>query len=127
MRKTFYTLFLCSFFSVSFSQALPDTSRTVARYCMVKAGERFLSKKVNIEVDYGQEQMFFDLENPDAIKDESGKLKAFNSIVDALNYMSDQGWKLVDTFVITEDADSGSPTEYQFLMKKNIPRSAFRE
>src|SRR5438552_2566801 len=76
-----------------------STDTKVEQYCELVAQQRILSRKVNIDVDYGDERKLF---KDYRLKDESGKLKKFNSVVDALNYMGQQGWKLVNAFPVTE-------------------------
>jgi len=70
-----------------------DTT-TVEQYCRVIISNRALSTKVNIEIDFGEERKLF---KDNRLRDEmSGRLKRFNSIVDALNYMGSQGWSLIN-------------------------------
>ena len=65
----------------------------------------------------------FEDENPlcgDQIKidlrvDENGKVKTFNSMVDALNFMSEKGWEFVQAYVTVEEKDS---TTHWLLKKK---------
>ncbi len=59
----------------------------VEQYCELVAQARILSRKVNIDVDYGDVRKLF---KDYRLKDESGKLKKFNTVVDALNYMGQQ-------------------------------------
>mgnify|MGYP001799668300 CR=1 FL=1 len=57
------------------------TETKVEQYCELVAQSRLLTRKVNIDVDYGDERkLFMDYR----LKDESGKLKKFNTVVDAL-------------------------------------------
>ena len=78
------------------------------QYCMLMATEKFLSLKVNIVVDFGEEKK-------QTLKDENGKDISFNSVVDALNYMNSKGWEFVNAYAISAGS---SGTIYHFLMKK---------
>ncbi|MCF6306729.1 MAG: hypothetical protein L3J09_02115 [Flavobacteriaceae bacterium] len=46
--------------------------------------------KIKVFVDYGQEAK---LMKADAIKNATGKTMKFNSMIHALNFMNDNGWK----------------------------------
>lgn len=46
--------------------------------------------KIKVFVDYGQEAK---LMKADAIRDASGKTMKFNSMIHALNFMNENGWK----------------------------------
>ena len=97
-------------------------------YAQIRIRPRFLSNKVSIRLDYGQERDFF---GGDArIRDEeSGKVKKFNSAVDALNYMSRQGWQFVFAYTlpIGDGRDNVADQtavlqEVNFLMKKKVKK-----
>jgi len=48
------------------------------------------------------------------MKDEqTGKVKSFNSMVDALNYMGNNGWEFVQAYIVT----SGQQNVYHWLLK----------
>ena len=95
-------------------------------YAQIRVRPRFLSNKVSIRLDYGQERNFWGGDT--RIRDENtGKVKKFNSAVDALNYMSLQGWEFV--FAYTLPLGDGRDNiaeqtavaqEVNFLMKKRI-------
>ncbi len=95
-------------------------------YAQVRVRPRFLSNKVSIPLDYGQERNFWggDTRIRDA---ESGKVKKFNSAVDALNYMSSQGWEFVFAYTlpIGDGRDNVADRtvagqEINFLLKKRL-------
>lgn len=85
-------------------------------YCQIVGTAKFLSKKVTITIDYGQETKFFQFQDT-RIKDETtGKVAVFNSMIDALNYMGEKGWEFVQAYAIT----LGNQNVYHFLLKKEI-------
>ena len=53
-------------------------------YCEIVGTSKMFSKKLTIEVDFGQESTLFSRET---LVDENGKPIVFNSMVDAMNYM----------------------------------------
>lgn len=116
MKKVLLLLLLIPFFGVA---QISDTS-TVDQYCELIATSRLLSRKVNIDVDYGQERKLF---KDYRLKDESGKLKKFNSTVDALNYMGQQGWKLVNAYQLTEGAGATVNSVSHYLFRKEFLKS----
>jgi hypothetical protein len=61
-------------------------------YCELSESPRLFSAKVNIQIDFGQERALF---RDNRFRDEeTGRIKKFNSFIDALNYMSAEGWEL---------------------------------
>jgi len=118
--------------NVSFGQRVYESEVTdtsvVQRevYAQIRIRPRFLSNKVSIRLDYGQERNFWGGDT--RIRDEnSGKVKKFNSAVDALNYMSAQGWEFVFAYTLPlgDGRDNVAEQtvvsqEVNFLMKKRL-------
>lgn len=112
-----YLLFLGVLFSFSAAQAQADTGK-IEQYCELVATGKILSNKVTITVDFGLERPF--LSNSTAVKDEiTGKVKKFNSVVDALNFMGSQGWTLVNAFPVT---GSGGSQVYHYYFRKQVDK-----
>jgi hypothetical protein len=112
MQKFFLTatLLLTAFFSNAQS-----AGKTIEQYCSLNVMPRVLSNKVNIDVDYGNPRKLFSFKD-NRIKDDNGKAKKFNTAVEALNYMSSQGWKLVNAMAMSE----GGGAVYRYIMKREI-------
>ncbi len=115
MKKLLFLFLL--FPSFGKSQA---SDAKVDQYCELIAQARLFSRKVNIDIDYGDERKFF---KDYRLKDESGKLKKFNSVVDALNYMGQQGWKLVNAFLVTEGSGTSVSNVYHYVFRKEFLKS----
>ena len=114
MKKLFFTTVL--FLLIAISTSAQDTTM-VEQYCKLVATGKILSNKVRIDVDFGEERKLF---QDNRLRDEqTGKLKEFNTVVDALNYMGSQGWVLLNAFPMTE---AGS-TIFHFYFKKQFKRS----
>jgi hypothetical protein len=116
MRKLILTpiLFLLIGLSTSvYSQTTTDTLTTSKYvYCELVGMAKFLSTKVTVAVDYGEERSFF---QDTRMRDEqTGKVTSFNSMVDALNYMGTKGWEFVQAYVVT----TGNQNVYRWLLKK---------
>lgn len=95
------------------SKAQQDTV-TVEQYCEVVATGRLLSNKVTIDIDYGDERSMW---KDYRLKSEDGKLKKFNSVIDAINYLGKDGWKLVNAFPVSI---ASGPMIYHYVFKKNF-------
>lgn len=96
------------------------TDAKVEQYCELIAQSRLLSRKVNIDVDYGDERKLF---KDYRLKDEAGKLKKFNTVVDALNFMGQQGWRLVNAFLVNEGTATSVNNVYHYVFKKEFLKS----
>lgn len=106
-------LILFSSFS-SFAQSETDK---VEQYAEVVATPRLLSSKVTIDIDYGEERSIW---RDNRLKEDNGKVKKFNTTIDALNYMGKDGWTLVNAFPTTVGTNS---QVYHYVFKKSFPRS----
>lgn len=101
----------------SFSQK--DTTK-VEQYCEVVATPRLLSSKVTIDIDYGEVRSIW---RDNRLKDDDGRLKKFNTTIDALNYMGKDGWTLVNAFpVLTSNIQT-----YHYVFKKAFKKSDVAE
>ena len=90
-----------------------DTKRT-EEYCMVLATSNLLGTKVSISVDHGQEVKLF--KNTGAVRDDEGKMKKFNTVIDALNYLNEDGWLFVNAYSVTV----GNQNVYHYMMKREV-------
>ena len=95
------------------AQSAPAPKQTEL-YCMVLATARPFSTKVSITLDYGQETKFFG--DRGTVRDESGNVQKFNSVIDALNYMNSQGWMFVNAYAITV----GGQNVYHYVMRRPV-------
>lgn len=109
--KKFLIICIILFASLqSFSQT--DTA-AVEQYCEVVATPRLLSSKVTIDIDFGEVRSIW---KDNRLKTDEGRLKKFNTVIDALNFMGKDGWKLVNAFPVFVSTNS-SPV-YHYVFKK---------
>lgn len=87
-----------------------DSLNYPVKHCLLMATGKMFSKKVDITIDYGQDTSFFE---DSKIRDKNGKVIEFNSVMDALNYMSSIGWEFVDAYAITLSGQN----VYHYLMQ----------
>lgn len=92
-----------------------DTSK-IEQYCQVIATPRILSNKVTIDIDFGEQKRFW---RDERLRTYDGKLKKFNTIIDALNFMGKEGWIFVNAYPVS----NGSSQIYHFAFKKQFTRS----
>lgn len=114
MRKLTLT-FILVFVGVCglWAQAPADTTvKSRFIYCELIGAQKFMSTKIMVAIDFGQETgLFEDLRLRD---EQTGKVKTFNSMIDALNYMGEDGWEFVQAYIAT----SGESNVYHWLLKK---------
>ena len=67
-------------------------------YCELVGTQGLFSKKVTIQVDFGQETKLF---SNNTLVDDKGEAIVFNSMVDAMNYMGKLGWEFEQAYVVT--------------------------
>ena len=113
-------LILLALLFTSFNAVAQIDTTWIEQYCRVEATPRLLSSKVVIDVDFGESRKYWD---DNRIRDEeTGKLKKFNSVTDALNYMGSQGWILVNAFPVNISTPNSSPV-YHYYFKKLYRRN----
>ena len=103
-------------FSAMSQEKTTELSKEKAKeeYCMILATAKFLSTKVTIDIDFGQEWSFW--KDKRGLRDENGKKIVFNSVTDALNYMASEGWEFVNAYVITVSGQN----VYHYVMKRKL-------
>ena len=87
-------------------------------YCEVVSKQvGLLKKKVQIEVDFGNPKGLFSSSAGNVLCDEeTGKKIEFNSMIDALNYMSSQGWRFVNAYSMVDKDEH----VYHYIMRKLV-------
>jgi len=109
-----FILLIALFCSLSVSAQSTNQLKQTEQYCQVLASAKPFSTKVSITVDYGQETKFFG--DRGVVRSEDGKIQSFNSVIDALNYMSSQGWQFVNAYAITV----GGQNVYHYVMRRIV-------
>lgn len=87
-------------------------------YVQIVGTSKLLSTKLTIEIDFGQKTKFFSSGKETIVKDIDGKAVDFNSMIDALNFMSKNGYEFLNAYAITV----GNQNVYHYLLrnKKHI-------
>jgi hypothetical protein len=98
-------IFICAY-----TMAQSNTTRYI--YCELIGVSKMLSSKIIVTIDFGQYDKFF---VDKRLKDETGKPIEFNSMIDAMNFMGDDGWEFVQAFVVSSGQSS---YVYHWILKK---------
>lgn len=83
-------------------------------YILIVGEGKMFSDKVSVKIDFGQNTKFFSSKDEMFIRDKEGERVKFNSMVDALNYLSGHGFQFVQAYAIT----LGNQNVYHYLMRK---------
>ncbi len=117
MKKVFILVLALSAFVAASAQT--DTTK-IEQYCQVIATPRLLSNKVTIDIDFGEQKNYW---RDERLKTYDGKLKKFNTIIDALNFMGKEGWVFINAYPVI----MGTTQIYHFAFKKLVSRSEVEE
>lgn len=87
-------------------------------YIQIVGTSKLLSTKVTIDIDFGQRDKAFVFKDTE-IRDEANKPIAFNSMIDALNFMTSHGYEFVQAYAY---ATSSNQSVYHYLLRKSNKR-----
>lgn len=91
----------------------PTSAPVKWQYCTVTVTGSPFRAKVRIVVDNGQEKGT-KASKDNMVKDPAGSVMNFNSPIDAMNYMGQDGWECVTAY------NPGTVAFVQFLMRKPV-------
>ena len=114
--RTLFIFFLAVVFSYQVqAQSVNDVpiKDIDVEYIQIVGTSKLMSNKVTIQIDFGQETKFMS-STTNVVKDKKGKRKTFNSMIDALNFMSSNGYDFVTAYAVTIQ----SQNVYHYLLKK---------
>lgn len=112
--RLFTSMILFCVFTMGYAQnEITEKTRTV--YAQIVVQQKLLGSKMKISIDYGDYSSKSG--KYEKIRDsQSGKVKKFNSQVDGLNYMADEGWEFVSSNAIA----NGSTAIFYYLLKREV-------
>lgn len=117
MKQVLTVVFFTLWSHALFAQT--DTMK-IEQYCQLIATPRLFSNKVTIDIDFGEEKPFW---TDDRFRTYDGKLKKFNTIIDALNFMGKQGWVFINVYPVR----NGSSDVYHYGFRKQFYRAEIKE
>ncbi len=115
MKKVAFLIFFILISNTLFSQVFVNDvniNEKAGEYIqLVGMNTSMFGSKYQIYVDYGQKVKFMKAYK---IKDASGKVMKFNTMIDALNFLYDNGWEFVN---YASDVIAGK-IRYVYLLKR---------
>ncbi|MCJ8153275.1 hypothetical protein MKJ01_05805 [Chryseobacterium sp. SSA4.19] len=118
MKNKMLTFFVTlAMTQVAFAQTVNDVpiKDIDVDYIQIIGTGRSLSTKVNVEIDFGQETKSISFKNGTNIKDDRGRNMKFNSMMDALNFMSANGFSFQFAYTMNDEKDKA----IYYILKKN--------
>lgn len=82
-------------------------------YVQIVGTSKTFSTKLNIDIDFGQENSMWTAKDTQ-LRDKNGKKVVFNSMIDALNFMSANGYEFIDANAIIVN----SQNVYHYMLRK---------
>ncbi len=108
MKKLILFALMSSLTVTAFSQTVNDVpiADIDAEYIQLIAGKwPLLSSKMTVNIDFGQPSQLLSNKHT-VIKDKDGKKIVFNSMIEALNFMTKNGYEFVQAYVLQEGENS---------------------
>lgn len=115
MKYLISTLLGLFLFSSAYAQSVNDVPLTDidVEYMQIVGTSKLLSQKISIQIDFGQENKLW-VAKDTQVRDADGKQVVFNSMIDALNFMSANGYEFVTAYTLT----MGNNNIYHYLLRK---------
>ena len=87
-------------------------------YAQLSCEEQLFSTKVKVSIDFGQSTSWLFSMSESRLMDKNGKEIKFNSMIDALNYLTQFGWRFAQAYVVPKGTrDEVGGTTYWILYK----------
>jgi hypothetical protein len=115
-KASLLTIFVMTFgISTIYAQTVNDIpiKEIDVEFVQIVGTSKLFSNKLTIEIDFGQENKFWSQKDTQ-VKDADGKKMVFNSMIDALNFMSKIGYNFINAHAIT----IGNQNVYHYLLQK---------
>ena len=87
-------------------------------YAQLSCEGQLFSSKVKVSIDFGQSTSWLTSMSESRLVDRDGKEIKFNSMIDALNYLTQFGWRFAQAYVVPHgNRDGVGGTTYWILFK----------
>lgn len=115
MKKIFISCFFVAFAGLLNAQTVNDIplKDIDVAYVQIVGTSKLLSNKLTIDIDFGQRNKVFSGKDTQ-IRDADGKRMEFNSMIDALNFMTTNNYEFVQAYTVTVS----NQNVYHYLLKK---------
>lgn len=84
-------------------------------YVQIVGTSKLMGRKLFIQIDFGQTTKFWSVGKETILKDNQGKALDFNSMIDALNFMAENGYEFVNAYTISV----GNQSVYHYILRKS--------
>jgi hypothetical protein len=113
-----------------FAQENTPAQQTEAKpfkvYCeIISYYTSIFTNKLTVEIDFGQQSNYFKSDRE--IVNEKGEAIKFNSIIDALNFMAERGWVLVEEYYDMRFNENSDRKQHWVLCKTVTDKSQVTE
>lgn len=100
---------------LSYGQTVNDIpiKDIAVEYVQIVGTAKLLSSKMKIDIDFGQRDKLFKTKDTQ-IKDKAGKALVLNSMIDALNFMVENGYEFVQAYAVV----IANQNVYHYLLRK---------
>lgn len=88
-------------------------------YCEMIGSGSPSGRSIKISFDFGEQKYYYKASTDNQIVDNNGKVIEFSSMINALNYMADRGWRLHTAFSAAVKGQGGAET-YRYILFKEI-------
>lgn len=88
-------------------------------YCEMIGSGSFSGKSIKISFDFGSESFSYKADDDYQLVDEKGNAIRFSSMINALNYMSERGWKLHTAYSASVKG-MGAQETYRYILVKEL-------
>lgn len=112
MKKTLFFLLM----TLMVIPVMAQTNERHPAYCEIMGYNFWGVGKVKVQLDMGK---YTKSKGFDSLYDTEGKKMKFNTMMEALNFMGERGWKCIGTYYVTR----GSSNVVHFLMEKLVVSS----
>lgn len=125
LRKLFLAAFAaCVICGVARAEEQPGTAESMTGpmrvYIEIVGVNQLFSSKKNVSVDYGQASAWWNGVDRGKLVDENGKEIKFNSMIDAMNYLSERGWTFQQAYVVTHGSRDDVNSDVHWLLYKDV-------
>jgi len=121
MKKSYLLLLLVLCFNELDAQENVSKRDTIWAYGEIVGELVTLKKYSNIVVDVSQTTALWAVAPALPIDAQSGKPLKFETMADAMNYMSSQGWEL---YLVTSAMYTQTTSEHHWLIRRKVVRNA---
>lgn len=121
MKKTYLLLLFVLSFNLLNAQAGISKQDTTWAYGEIVGELRMLKKYSKIVIDVSQTTALWAVAPALPIDPKNGMPLRFETMADAMNYMSTQGWEL---YLVTSEIFNTSTSEHHWIIRRKVVRNA---